>query len=74
MASEVFWLLVLAVICLFAFFLALGTFSIGEVGWLAVAVGVLVLAWALHAVRQGRRADERRRDPGLVHQRERRGF
>ena len=74
MVSEVFWLLVLAIICLFAFFLVLGTFSIGDVGWVAVAVGVLVVAWAAHVILRSRHADERRRDPTLVHQRERRGF
>lgn len=73
--SETFWLLVLAVIVLFAFFLALGTFSISEVGWVAGAVGVLVVLWLVHAWLQGRsdtRADPRRGD--AVRQRERRGF
>lgn len=71
--SEAFWLLVLSVIVLFAFFLALGTFSIGEVGWIAAAVGVLVVLWGVHVWVQGRaEADPRERD--ALRQRERRGF
>ncbi len=32
--SDTFWILVLAVVVLFAFFVALGAFSPGEVAWL----------------------------------------
>ena len=39
---ETFWLLVLAIIVLFAFFLGLGTFSVRDVGWLTVGVVILV--------------------------------
>jgi fatty acid desaturase len=70
--SETFWILVLAVVVLFAFFLLLGAFSPGQVAGLTVAVAVLAVLWVAHAV-----WDSRRRDPHdrtLVRARERRGF
>jgi fatty acid desaturase len=70
--AETFWILVLAVVVLFAFFLVLGAFSPGQVAGLTVAVGVLAVLWVLHAV-----WDSRHRDPhdrSLVRARERRGF
>ena len=70
--AETFWILVLAVVVLFAFFLVLGAFSPGEVAGLTIAVVVLALLWVLHAV-----WDSRHRDPhdrSLVRARERRGF
>jgi fatty acid desaturase len=70
--SETFWILVLAVIVLFAFFLALGAFSPGQVAGLTIAVVVLAVLWVVHAV-----WDSRHRDPhdrALVRARERRGF
>jgi fatty acid desaturase len=73
LVSDTFWLLVLSVIVLFAFFLALGTFSVGEVGWVSVAVGVLVVLWCVHALLERRHGDEDR-DRALTRQRERRGF
>jgi fatty acid desaturase len=70
--SETFWILVLAVVVLFAFFLVLGAFSPGQVAGLTIAVTVLAVLWVLHAV-----WDSRHRDPhdrSLVRARERRGF
>jgi fatty acid desaturase len=70
--SETFWILVLAVIVLFAFFLVLGAFSPGQVAGLTVAVAILAVLWVAHAV-----WDSRHRDPhdrSLVRARERRGF
>jgi O-antigen/teichoic acid export membrane protein len=69
---ETFWILVLAVIVLFAFFLALGAFSPGQVAGLTIAVVVLAVLWILHAV-----WDSRHRDPhdrAMIRARERRGF
>jgi fatty acid desaturase len=69
---ETFWILVLAVIVLFAFFLALGAFSPGQVAGLTIAVVVLTVLWILHAV-----WDSRHRDPhdrAMIRARERRGF
>jgi hypothetical protein len=70
--SETFWILVLALIVLFAFFVTLGAFSPGDVVGLTVAVIVLAVAWVGHAI-----WDSRHRDPhdrAVVRARERRGF
>jgi uncharacterized membrane protein YhaH (DUF805 family) len=69
---ETFWILALAVIALFAFFVALGAFSPGDVIWATILVGLLCVLWVMHAVLEGRRGD--RRDPSVVRARERRGF
>jgi uncharacterized membrane protein (DUF485 family) len=70
--SQTFWILVLGVICLFAFFLITGAISpTGAVG-LSLAVLVLVALWIVHAV-----WDSRHRDPhdrAMIRARERRGF
>jgi fatty acid desaturase len=70
--SDTLWILVLAVIVLFAFFVALGAFKPGEVVGLTVAVGVLAVLWIAHAF-----WDSRHRDPhdrAIIRARERRGF
>jgi TRAP-type C4-dicarboxylate transport system permease large subunit len=70
--SETLWILVLAVVVLFAFFLVLGAFTPGEVAVLTVVVAILALLWVAHAV-----WDSRHRDPhdrAVVRARERRGF
>jgi fatty acid desaturase len=70
--AGTFWVLVLAVVVLFAFFVALGAFSPGEVGSLTLVVVLLALLWVAHAV-----WDSRHRDPhdrAIVRARERRGF
>jgi O-antigen/teichoic acid export membrane protein len=70
--SETFWILVLALVVLFAFFLALGAFAPGDVMGVTVAVAVLAVLWVAHAV-----WDSRHRDPhdrAIVRARERRGF
>ena len=70
--SDTFWILVLSVIVLFAFFVALGAFSPGEVVWLTLAVLALALLWAAHAVWDARHRSGR--DPATIRNRERRGF
>jgi fatty acid desaturase len=70
--AETFWALVLALVVLFAFFVALGAFSPGEVAGLTVVIVLLALLWIGHAV-----WDSRHRDPhdrAIVRARERRGF
>jgi len=70
--AATFWILVLAVVVLFAFFVALGAFSPGEVAGLTVVIVLLALLWIAHAV-----WDSRHRDPhdrAIVRARERRGF
>ena len=70
--SETFWILVLAVVVLFAFFVALGAFSPGEVIALTLVVAGLALLWVVHAVWDSRHSDPH--DPAVVRARERRGF
>jgi hypothetical protein len=70
--ADTLWVLILAVIVLFAFFVALGAFSPGEVIGLTLAVAVLTLVWVAHAVWAGRHRDPH--DPAVVRARERRGF
>ena len=70
--SETFWVLVLAVVVLFAFFVALGAFSPGEVVVLTLVVCVLALLWVAHAAWDARHRDPH--DPAVVRARERRGF
>ena len=70
--SETFWILVLSVVVLFAFFVALGAFTPGEVAGLTIAVIVLALLWIAHAVWASRHRDPH--DPAMIRARERRGF
>jgi protein-S-isoprenylcysteine O-methyltransferase Ste14 len=70
--SDTLWVLVLAVVVLFAFFVALGAFSPGEVVGLTLAVAVLALLWIAHAVWDSRHRDPH--DPAVIRARERRGF
>jgi protein-S-isoprenylcysteine O-methyltransferase Ste14 len=70
--SETFWILVLALVALFAFFVALGAFSPGDVLGVTIVVAVLAVLWVAHAV-----WDSRHRDPhdrAIIRARERRGF
>jgi uncharacterized membrane protein YhaH (DUF805 family) len=69
---ETFWILALAVILLFAFFVALGAISPTEAVVLTLVVGALCVLWVVHAVLEGRHRD--RRDPAVIRARERRGF
>jgi uncharacterized membrane protein YhaH (DUF805 family) len=69
---ETFWILVLAVVVLFAFFVALGALSPGEVAGLTAVVVVLAVLWVAHAVWQSRHTDPH--DRAVVRARERRGF
>jgi fatty acid desaturase len=70
--SETFWILVLAIVVLFAFFAALGAFELGEVLVLTLVVLGLALLWVAHAVWDSRHRDPH--DPTVIRARERRGF
>ena len=70
--ADTFWILILGIVVLFAFFLALGAISPGEVVWLTLAMLVLALVWTVHAVWQSRHSSGR--DPAAIRNRERRGF
>ena len=70
--SETFWLLVLGVVAMFAFFAALGAFEIGDAVVLTAVVAVLAVLWLVHAMWAARHDDGR--DPAVTRHRERRGF
>jgi fatty acid desaturase len=70
--SDTFWILALAIIVLFAFFVALGAFKLDEVLWLTLGVAGLAVLWTAHAVWDSRHRDGR--DPAAIRNRERRGF
>ena len=70
--SETFWLLVLGVVALFAFFAALGAFEVGEAIGVTIAVVILAALWLAHALWVSRHADGR--NPTMIRDRERRGF
>jgi fatty acid desaturase len=70
--SDTLWIVILAIVVLFAFFAALEAFSPGEVVELTVAVAALALLWIAHAVWDSRHRDPH--DPSAVRARERRGF
>ncbi len=70
--SETFWLLALAVVVMFAFFIALGAFRPGEVIGVTIAVVALAVLWLAHAVWAARHADPH--DRSAIRARERRGF
>jgi membrane protein implicated in regulation of membrane protease activity len=69
---DTFWVLVLAVICLFAFFVALGALGPTEVAWLSIAIAVLAVLWVAHAWWDARHRSGR--DVAAIRARERRGF
>jgi uncharacterized membrane protein YhaH (DUF805 family) len=70
--SETFWLLCLAVVVMFAFFIALGAFKPGEVVGVTIAVVALGVLWIGHAVWAARHQDPH--DRSAIQARERRGF
>lgn len=70
--ADTFWILVLAVVVLFAFFVALGAFNPGEVAGLTLAMAALALLWIGHAVWDSRH--RKGRDIAAIRARERRGF
>jgi len=70
--SETFWILVLAVLALFAFFVALGAFAPDEVVGLSLAMVALAVLWVGHAMWDARHRTGR--DVATTRARERRGF
>ena len=69
---DLFWVLALGVLLVFGFFLALGAVHPGQMKWPTIGVIALAALWVVHAWLESRSAA--RRDPRLVHARERRGF
>jgi uncharacterized membrane protein YhaH (DUF805 family) len=70
--SETFWLLVLGVVAVFAFFAALGAFEVGKAIGVTIVVVCLALLWLGHAMWVARHSHGR--NPALIRDRERRGF
>lgn len=70
--ADTFWVLVLAILVLFAFFVALGALSLTEVVGLTLAMGALALLWIAHAMWDARHRTGR--DVATIRARERRGF
>ncbi len=69
-----FWVLALGVVLAYAFFLALGAYAVDEVAPVSIAVGVLAVAWGVHAALERRHARDRGRMLAARGARERRGF
>ena len=72
--SELFWVIALAVIVIYAFFLVLGALDPGDVVALSIVVGVLLLLYLVRAWWISRQPSDEGRDPRIVSARERRGF
>jgi membrane protein implicated in regulation of membrane protease activity len=70
--SETFWVFVLGLICLFAFFVLMGALSPAEAVGVTVAVLSLAGLWIGHAMWEARHRHGR--DPDVIRARERRGF
>ena len=70
--ANVFWISILAIVLLFAFFVALGAFSPTEVAWLSITVVALAALYVVHAIWVARHSAGR--DPESIRARERRGF
>lgn len=68
-----FWVTALGLIACYAFFVALGAFTPGDVVGVSIAVGVLLALWLAHAWSE-RHAGGTDRDPRMRVSRERRGF
>jgi hypothetical protein len=70
--SDTFWVLAIAVVAMFAFFILLGAFSPGQSVALTVVLAGLAILWVAHAIWVSRHSDGR--DPAARRARERRGF
>jgi membrane protein implicated in regulation of membrane protease activity len=70
--SETFWVFVLGLVCLFAFFVALGALSPTQAVGITVAMVVLAALWLGHAWWEARHRVGR--DINAIRARERRGF
>lgn len=69
---DLFWVVALGVIACYAFFVALGAFSPGDVVAVTVVVALLLVLWLGHAWLGRRQGSDH--DPRMTSARERRGF
>jgi hypothetical protein len=70
--ADTFWVLLLAVLVLFGFFVALGAFAPADVVTLTIVMGALALLSVAHAMWDARHRSGR--DLASIRARERRGF
>ena len=71
---NVFWLIVIGLVSMYAFFLALGTFDPTETTVATLIALVAAVAWGIHMWMDHVHRREHQRDPALRAARERRGF
>jgi hypothetical protein len=69
---EAFWVAVLGLVSLFAFFLVIGAVTPAQAGVATGVVAAMAVAYAWHAWHAARTVDAR--DPRVIQARERRGF
>ena len=71
-AREAFWLTVICVVAVYAFFRVIGSISPSTAAVATLIVGGLLVLYVVHAWYASRNADTR--DPRMIRARERRGF
>jgi membrane protein implicated in regulation of membrane protease activity len=70
--SQTFWIFILGLICLFAFFVVMGALQPAQAVGVSLAVLAMAVLWIGHAMWEARHRSGR--DPAAVRARERRGF
>lgn len=70
--GETFWVFVLGLVCLFAFFVLMGAISLTGAVSLSLVVLALAVLWVGHAAWEARHREGR--DMDAIRARERRGF
>jgi fatty acid desaturase len=71
---QMFWAIALGVIAAYAFFVALGAFSPGDVTGVTIAVGCLLALWVAHVWSARHHEPDHDQELSLRSARERRGF
>ena len=69
---EAFWLAVICVVAMFAFFMVIGSISPSAASFATLVAGLLLVAYVVHAYVASRHTNSR--DPRAIRARERRGF
>jgi len=71
-AREAFWLTIVCVVAVYAFFMVIGSISPSAAALTTLVMGGLLVLYVVHAWHAARTADAR--DPRIIRARERRGF
>jgi len=71
-AREAFWLTIICVVAVYAFFLVIGSINPSTAAVATLVVGGLLVLYVVHAWYSARHVDSR--DPRMIRARERRGF